>query len=205
VIFRNTSGRAAAFTIVELITGMGVFGIFSAGLVLAWTALQANAVNATSYAKRQADQMRVVDYLKRDIRRASAVAIYNGATLVTGTNSGTELRVTIPDYYSDPREEDNAIGLSIPNAPTLTGSTVSYGGTMVVRYYVTGGAITRDEAGTLRTIADAAGVFSLSFNRDAVGDVLSRVSYNQPMRGSGSRILRRQVDIRCRQRSELQL
>jgi prepilin-type N-terminal cleavage/methylation domain-containing protein len=204
VIFRNP-GRHAAFTIVELLVAMGVFGVFSAALMTTWTALHTNAVNATAYAQRQNDQMRVADYLKRDIRRASVVEIYNGATLVTGTNSGTELRVTLPDYYADTREEDNAIGSRTPNAPTLSGTTVSYGGTMVVRYYVLNGAVIRDEAGTPRTIATAVGAFLLSFRREATGDVRSQVFYNQPMRGSGSRLLRRQLDVLGRPRSDLQL
>lgn len=204
MIFRNP-GRHAAFTIVELLVAMGVFGVFSAALMTTWTALHTNAVNATAYAQRQNDQMRVADYLKRDIRRASVVEIYNGATLVTGTNSGTELRVTLPDYYADTREEDNAIGSRTPNAPTLSGTTVSYGGTMVVRYYVLNGAVIRDEAGTPRTIATAVGAFLLSFRREATGDVRSQVFYNQPMRGSGSRLLRRQLDVLGRPRSDLQL
>ncbi len=204
MISRNAS-RFTAFTIIELLVAMGVFGVFSAALMVTWTALQANAVNATAYAQRQNDQMRVVDYLKRDIRRASVVEIYNGATLVTGTNSGSELRGTIPDYYADTREEDNAIGSRTPNAPTLSGTSVSYGGTMMVRYYVLDGAIIRNEAGTPRSIATAAGAFVLSFRREATGDVRSQVFYNQPMRGSGSRVLRRQLDILSRQRSDLQL
>ena len=194
----------AAFTLPELLVGMGVFGVFSAALLVAWSALQANAVNAAAYAQRQNDQMRVMDYLKRDIRRALTVEIYDGGTQVTGTNAGTELRVTVPDYYADARQEDDAIGSSTPNAPTLAGTTVSYSATLTVRYYVSGGAIIREEAGATRTLGDAAGAFVLSFRRETSGDFLCRVSYNQPMRGSGSRILRRQVDLLCRQRTDLQ-
>ena len=204
MIFPSTNARPAGFTLVELIVGMGVFGIFSAGLMLAWTALQANAVNAATYSHRQSDQMRVIDYLKRDIRRASAVEIYNGATIVAGSNPGTELQLTMPDYYADAREEDNAIGSSTPNIPALSGTTVSYGGTMLVRYYVAGGAIIRDEEGILRPIADANGAFVLSFRWETNGDVLSQIFYNQPLSGSGGQALRRQVDIACRQRSDLQ-
>jgi hypothetical protein len=184
---------------------MGVFGIFFSALIMTWTTLQANAVNATAYALRQNDQMRVMDYLSRDIRRASTVEVYNGATLVTGTSSGSELRLTVPDYYADAREEDNAIGSRTPNAPSLAGTNVSYGATILVRYYALNGAVIRNEEGTSRSIADAAGAFALSFRREATGELRSQVFYNQPMRGSGSRILRRQVDVVCRQRSDLQL
>ncbi len=204
MIFPSTHGRPAGFTLVELIVGMGVFGVFSAGLMVAWTALQANAVNAATYSHRQSDQMRVIDYLKRDIRRASAVEIYNGGTVVAGSNPGTELALTVPDYYADAREDDNAIGSSTPNNPTLSATAVSYGGTMLVRYYVTGGAIIREEAGIQRPIADANGAFVLSFRWETDGDILSQIFYNQPLSGSGSQTLRRQVDIVGRQRSDLQ-
>lgn len=184
---------------------MGVFSVFSAMLMVAWTALQANAVNIATYALRQNDQMRVLDYIKRDVRRASTVEIYNGATLVTGTNSGTELQVTIPDYYADARPEDDAIGSNTANTPTLAGTDVSYGGTITVRYRASGGAVIRNEAGTAQTIGDDAGAFVLSFQRETNGDLRAQVFYNQPMRGSNNRILRRQADILSRQRSDLQL
>lgn len=204
MIFRNKLGRFAAFTISEVLVGMGIFGVFSAALIIAWTALQANAVNAATYAQRQNDQLRTLDYIKRDIRRASSVQIYSGATLVTGTNAGTELRLTIQDYYADSREEDNAVGTNTANSPALSGTNVTYGTAMTVRYYVLNGAIVRNEGGTSRTIGDAAGAFVLSFRREASGDVRSQVFYNQPMRGPGKRVLRRQVDLLCRERSNLQ-
>lgn len=201
---RKSSGRLAAFTIFEVLVATGVFGFFAAGLMMTWTVLQTNAANAATYSRRQCDQLRAADYLRRDIRRAAVVEIYDGATLVTGAASGTELRVTVPDYYADTREEDHAIGSRTSHAPTLAGTTVSYGGTIVVRYYVLGGAIVRQEAGASRTIADAAGAFVLSFRREASGDVRSQVFYNQPMRGSGGRVQRRQVDILSRPRTDLQ-
>lgn len=205
MISRNSSQRLAAFTLFEVLVATGVFGVFAAALMATWTALHANAVNAAAYSQRQCDQLRAIDYLKRDLRRAATVEIYNGATLVTGTNAGTELRVTIPDYYADTREEDNAIGSRTPNTPTLTGTKVSYGGTMLVRYYVLGGAVVRNEAGATRTIAEAAGAFVLSFKKEASGEVRAQIFYNQPMRGPGSRVLRRQVDLLSRPRADLQL
>ena len=90
----RTSRRHAAFTLVELIIGLAVAGTFMALLLRMWMSLTFTGVNTTAYAARQNDQMRVLDYLKRDIRRATAVEIYNGATLVTGTSIfGNELRL----------------------------------------------------------------------------------------------------------------
>ncbi len=196
--------RRSGFTLIEMLVAVGVFSMFTVALMTTWSALSTSALNTTSYAQRQADQMRVFDYLKRDIRRASSVAIYNGATLVTGTTFGTELRLTIPDYYSDIREEDNAIGSRVAATPTVSGGNVAYGASLTVKYYVLNGAMVREESGVVRIVADAAGVFTASFSNDVSGLVRCRVLYNQPVRNAGSRTLRRQVDILCGQRSQLQ-
>jgi type II secretory pathway pseudopilin PulG len=206
VTARNARRRSAAFTLVEMLVAVGAFGLFMTALTTTWRALTTTALNTTAYAQRQNDQMRVIDYVKRDLRRATTVEIYNGATLVTGTTTfGTELRLTIPDYYADSREEDNAIGTKTLNPPAVAAGAVSYGTALTVRYYALNGAIIRNEAGTLRTVASAVGAFAPSFKRETSGAIRSRILYDQPMRGNTSRKLRRQVDTVCVPRAELQL
>ena len=119
--------KKSGFTLVEMLVAMTVFGLFCAALLTSWVGLQTTAMNTTSYARRQSDQMRVIDYVKRDVRRASAVDIYNAGALVTGTAFGSELRLTIPDYYTDAREEDNTVGASTPATPSLSGTKVTHG------------------------------------------------------------------------------
>lgn len=185
---------------------MGVFSLFMTALLTTWRSLTATALNTTAYAQRQNDQIRVLDYLKRDIRRATKVEIYNGATLVTGTTTfGTELRLTIPDYYADSREEDNAIGTKTANTPAVAAGTVTYGTALTVRIYALNGAIVRNEAGTSRSVASAAGAFVPSFKRETTGAIRCRILFDQPMRGGKARTLRRQVDTLCVPRSELQI
>lgn len=185
---------------------MAVFGLFAAALLASWVALQTSAMNTTSYAQRQNDEMRVFDYLKRDIRRASSIGIYNGATLVTGTAFGTKLKLTVPDYYSDSREDDNTGGTSTANTPTLSGTTVSYGTALTVEYYTSSsGAVIRSESGIERTIADAAGNFAISFSRETSGKIRSRVLFDQRLRSANNRTIRRQVDVLAGQRTQLQL
>ncbi len=206
MIARKPSHGTAAFTLMEILVAMGVFSLLMGGLLTTWITLTASAVNTTAYAWRQNEQMRVLDYLKRDIRRAAKVEIYNGATLVTGTTTfGTELRLTIQDYYSDAREDDDAIGTKNMNVPAIVAGDVAYGTALTVRYYTLGGAGIRDESGTVRTVADAAGAFEFSFKRETSGAIRSRVFYDQPMRGGVARNLRRQVDALCVPRPALQL
>ncbi|MEQ1852948.1 MAG: prepilin-type N-terminal cleavage/methylation domain-containing protein, partial [Chthoniobacteraceae bacterium] len=77
--------RNAGFTLVELMVAVGLFGFFSVAMITTWMFLQNTSISVAAYTTRQSDQMRAVDYLKRDIRRAASVAIYNGASLVSGT------------------------------------------------------------------------------------------------------------------------
>ena len=203
---RNARRRLAAFTFVEMLVAMAVGGIFLSGLLAMWNVLGSTALNTTTVAQRQSDQIRVLDYLKRDIRRATTVELYDGATLVTGTTTfATELRLTIPDYYADSRADDNAFGINVPVAPAVSDGVVEYGTAMTVRYFAQGGAVVRDEAGTARTVAAAAGAFVLTFKRETTGAVRCSIVFDQPLRSGSARKLRRLVDTLCLPRSELQL
>ena len=198
--------RRDAFTLVELLIGLAVLGLFMTGLLATWLVLTSSGLNATAYAARQNDQMRVFDYLKRDIRRATVIEIYNGGALVTDTTTfGNELRLTIPDYYSDTREEDDVFGPRMKVTPTVTAGTVSYGTNLIVRYYAAGGAVIRDESGTQRTVAGAAGAFVPSFKNETTGAIRCRLIFDQAMRGGSARTLHRQVETVCVPRFVLQL
>ena len=201
---RSPISKSSGFTLVEVLVAAAVFGLFSAALLATWTSLGTSALNTTSYAQRQNDQMRTLDYLKRDIRRATTVAIYNNSTLVSGVNNwGNTLELTMQKYYADSRQEDDAIGTRTTTAPTLTGGVITYGTPFTVRYYVSNGAIIRSEGGVLRTVGDAAGGFTLSFCTDTTGLIHSRINYSQRMRSGANRMLTRQVDMLCGQRAQL--
>lgn len=204
MISPSPARRQAGFTLVELMITASIALIFSAATITVWSSLASTAVLTTTYAERQNDQMRVLDYIKRDVRRASSVTIYNGTALVTGTNFGSELRLTIPDYYADTREEDNAIGTRVANTPSVSGNNVTYGSPLTVRYYVLNGAVIRNDAGTSRVIGSASGAFTLSFQTQAGGEIRARIIYDQPVRSGKSRVFRRSVDTLCWPRTQLQ-
>jgi type II secretory pathway pseudopilin PulG len=206
VTARNAHRRLAAFTFVELLVGMGVCGMFAAGLLVVWSSLSFAALNTTSFSSLQNDHMRVLDYMKRDIRRATKVELLEGATLVTSTGIFvSQLRLTIPDYYADTAEEDASFASKTGNTPVVTNSAVTYGTPFTVRYYTLAGAGIRRESGISRTLADAAGGFAFSFLRETSGAIRCRVAFDQTLRGSSNRKLRRTVETLCVPRSELQL
>ncbi|MCE9609491.1 MAG: type II secretion system GspH family protein [Chthoniobacter sp.] len=199
MIFHKNRRQTAGFTLVEVIVAMSVFSIFMAGLMVSWTAVQTTAVKALAYSQLQNDQMRVLDYLKRDLRRATKVEIYNGATLVTDTTTfGSELRLTIPDYYADSREEDNTHGPKTPTQPTMPDTSICYGTALTVRFFSLNGAALREEAGISRTVGAATGAFTLSFKNETDGSIRCRVGFLQ---GRGT--LRRQLEVLCSPRYRL--
>jgi type II secretory pathway pseudopilin PulG len=207
VTARKSNRPFAAFTLAEVLIGIGVFGMFAAALLGAWSAVGYSALNTTSYARRQNEQMRVLDYLKRDIRRASKVELYNGTILVAGFNTpASMLKLTIADYYADSREDDDSLGgINTVNPPSVSGNTVSYGGPLTVHYFALAGAGIRQEQGVSRTVADSAGAFAFSFSRMTSGAIRCQITFDQPMRGgSASRVLHRQAETLCLPRFELQ-
>jgi len=204
VYSRNASARHAGYTLVEVMTAAAVFSFFAAALLDTWSALGTSSLNTLAYCQNENDQMRCFDYLRRDIRRATSVAIYNGGTLVTGANNwGSTLQLTIPKYYADSRQEDDAIGGRTTNTPTLTNGVVTYGSPMTVQYYISNGVIIHNEGGITRTVSDGGSIDTLSFCLDPTGLFRCRVSYTQTMRSGTNRTLHRQVDILCGQHTAL--
>ena len=206
MIAPDSKRKKAAFSIAELLIAAGILGLFMTALLTTWSSVGYSALNTTTYARRQNEQMRVLDYLKRDIRRATKVELYNGAILVTATNvAASALKLTIPDYYADSREDDDALGVNTPNSPAISGNSVAYGTPLTVNYLTLGGAGVRQEQGVSRNVADAAGVFALSFKRESNGAIRCQVTFDQPLRASGTnRTLHRQVETLCLPRVELQ-
>ena len=181
-----------------------IFSVFASALLETWMVLGSSALNTIEYCQSENDQMRTFDYLKRDIRRSTAVAIYNGATQVTGTNNwGTTLQLTMQKYYTDSRQEDDAIGPRTTNTPSWTSGAITYGTPFTVQYYIANGTIMHTEAGVSRAVSDGGAIDTLSFSTDTTGLIRCRISYTQTMRSGTNRTIHRQVDILCGQRSTL--
>ncbi len=206
MIAPDSNRKTAAFSLAEVLLAAGILGAFLTALLTTWSSVGYSALNTNTYARRQNDQMRILDYLKRDIRRATKIELYNGATLATATNvAASQLKLTIADYYADAREDDDALGVNATNSPTISGNSVAYGTPLIVNYLTVGGAGVRQEQGVSRHVADAAGAFAFSFKRETNGAIRCQVTFDQPLRTSGpNRILHRQVETLCLPRVELQ-
>ena len=201
---RNSRFHRGGFTLTETLAAAAAFGLFAAALLTTWTTLATNSMNTLSYCQNENDQLRCFDYLRRDIRRATSVAIYNGATQVTGVNNwGTTLKLTMPQYYSNALQEDDTSGGRATNTPTISSGVVTYGTPFTVQYYISNGVIVHNENNVIRNISDGGSIDTLSFSLDSSGLIRCRVSYTQAMRSGSNRKLARQVDILCGQHTTL--
>ena len=183
---------------------MGLCAVFSAGLLVVWSSLSFNALNTTAFSTLQNEQMRVLDYVKRDIHRATKVELFNGTTPVTDVGvAASRLRLTLPDYYADASEDDAAFTSKTANTPVLQDAAVKYGTSLIVNYVVSGGACIRYEAAVARALTGGTPAFAFSFVREASGAVRCRLSFDQPMRNRSAQKARKTVETRCVPRVEL--
>ncbi len=136
--------RRAGWTLTELMVATSISTMLSAGLITAVISLQKSFLASRHHIIAQSEQMLLLDYMGLDLRRALSVS-----------TSATELSITIPDYY-------NASGT--PRDPQIQGSQAAYGPTpKTIRYYKSGTAIYRTEAGIPTALANSVSDFQMTF------------------------------------------
>jgi len=122
----------AAFTLAELLVSLAASVFVIGGLLSAVISLQRTLVrNERNVAVRE-DQRRVLDYLAREMRRATMIATKDGSGLPIGVNgqtihlsNDTPLIFTLPGYY---RSNDPATREFDQPAEVLTNaSAITYG------------------------------------------------------------------------------
>jgi Tfp pilus assembly protein PilW len=104
-----------SFTLVEVMAAVACGAVVLGAVLTAGVALQRSFAAVEGYSIAEGDQLRVLDYIAMDCRRALSAAVANNA-----------LTLTAPVYY-----DSN----SAPTTPTLTNGAVSYGvGTVTITY-----------------------------------------------------------------------
>jgi len=167
----------SGFTLAEMIVALGVSSAMFLSLIMAFMSLQSSFSGINSFSQQLADQQRVIDYITRDIRRATS------ATLPSGSQT---LALTVPDQYVSSGTntyaydaQGNAIGTLA--TPDLTGTSSSYYGTtantLAVTYYLSGQNIIRQQitpatSGTSYLIV-ASGVSDFQLNFIALTTVIN--------------------------------
>jgi hypothetical protein len=121
----SVSKTRSAFTLVEMLMSVGCGSLILAVIVTAGVAMQRSYAAVESYSTTEGNQLRVLDYIAMDCRRANSASV-----------SGNVLTLTVPVYYN---------ASNTANQPTLTAGTLNYGsGTVTINYQQSGSTFTRE-------------------------------------------------------------
>jgi len=139
--------------------GVGV-AMFAAIISAAVANMKTLAI-ADDYSAESQSELRTMDYIIRDLRRASVVTITTGGSSVT---------MTIPDCYSSYDSEGNPTSAMV--TPAISGSTATYGNSatpLTVTYTVNGTQLLRTQtigatgAATTLVVCPNVNTFQMAF------------------------------------------
>ena len=150
----NSSANARGFTLAEIMIAMAASAVVFGGTMTSTTALQKSFNAIDNYFATHMQQIRIVDYLSRDVKR--------GLIVTTSVDLQT-VTITTPNYIiqaGDPEAIANPSLTGAPRTPTITytpsGPQVNYGNTTsTIVYSINGLSILRTENGTITTIASS--------------------------------------------------
>src|SRR4051812_30698104 len=146
--------KRLAFTIPELSMALAAASVLLGATLTSSTSLQKSFNAIDSYFGTHMQQIRIVDYLSRDVKR--------GLIVTTSVDLQT-VTINIPNYIiqdGDPEAVVNPALIGTPRTPTMvytpSGWQVNYGNsTSTVVYSINGMSIQRTENGTVTTIASS--------------------------------------------------
>jgi prepilin-type N-terminal cleavage/methylation domain-containing protein len=130
---RHTTG----FTLVEMLVSIAAAGALMASIVASSVALQRSFFWSANYSEQSLAQLRALDFVTRDVRRASGVYVLS---------MGQVLTLEIPDAYASYDAQGNPT--SAPVSPTIIRGKPEYGDPtqpLVVTYYLNGATLLRQQ------------------------------------------------------------
>jgi len=148
------SAKTYAFTLIEMMVAMAIGSIILAVAVISSIALQRSFNSTDNYLATQTQQIRIVDFLARDVRR--------GLSVISSVDQQT-VQIQIPKYIiqaGDPEAILNPSLIGTPRSPSRAivsrDYNINYGATTSsVQYKVNGASIERWEDGVKTTIASS--------------------------------------------------
>ena len=148
----KTSRRSSAFTFAEMLVAMAASSVVLGATLTSSTSLQKSFNAIDSYFGTHMQQIRIVDYLSRDVKR--------GLIVTTSVDLQT-VTITVPNYIiqpGDPEAIANPATVGTPRTPTIaytpSGPQVNYGNSnSTVVYSINGQSVLRTENGVVTTIA----------------------------------------------------
>ena len=149
------SAKPHAFTLIEMMVAMATGSAILAVAVISSIALQRSFNSTDNYLATQTQQIRIVDFLARDVRR--------GLSVISSVDQQT-VQIQIPKYIiqaGDPEAILNPLLIGTPRSPSRAivsrDYNINYGATppSFVEYKVNGASIERWEDGVKTTIASS--------------------------------------------------
>jgi len=142
----------SGFTLAEIMMAMAIAVVIFAAIITASIAMQKSFNAVDHFFATHIQQVRIIDYLNRDVKRALICTVSADQQTVT---------LTIPKYIirsGDAEAVSNPSLVGAMRSPTLstTTSLVNYGTTTsTVVYSINGASILRTEDGAVTTIASS--------------------------------------------------
>ena len=144
----------SGFTLAEILTAMAIAVVIFAAIITAMLAMQKTFNAVDNYFATHIQQVRIIDYLNRDVKRA--------LICTTSANQQT-VTLTIPKYIiqsGDAEAVSNPSLVGAMRSPTISTTTggvqVNYGtATSTIVYSINGASILRTEDGVVTTIASS--------------------------------------------------
>lgn len=150
--------KTRGWTITETLMAASVMSVMTAGLVIGAYTIQRSYLASRHHIAAQAQQMRVMDYVNLDLRRALSADRPKRGLLV----------LTIPDYYEG-ADKDNYDLTDKVRDPQIKNGTAVYGGApKTVQYYKEGDVIYRQQGAHKTALASGVQDFDPVF--DPIGD-----------------------------------
>jgi type II secretory pathway pseudopilin PulG len=150
----------SGITLVELLVSTSILAVVSGGMLLASISLQKSFRASRHYVTSQVEQVRLLDYMALDLRRALALSTANKV-----------LSLDVPDFY-----ESSGPNVGKPRQPTIKDGVVNYGAGVTpapvrISYYQQGSSVYRNVAGKITELATDVKDFNIDYD-DTGGQVI---------------------------------
>jgi len=151
---KHSTHNSQGFTLVGTTTALGISAIVFAAAITASVGLQKSFNAVDNFFATHMQQIRIIDYLNRDVKRG---------LIVTTSTDLQSVSVTVPNYIvqaGDPEALANPSLIGTPRTPTISysrsGNQVNYGSsTTSIVYSISGQSILRTENGVVTMIASS--------------------------------------------------
>ena len=148
------SRKKCGFTLTELMIATGTGGVVLAAIMASSIALQKTLNAIDNYFATQMQQIRIIDYLNRDVKRGLAVTTSVDLQSVTITLPSYLIQAGDPEAIANPSLVGTAPTPTISN--TSSGPQVNYGAsTSTIIYSISGMSILRTENGSVTMVASS--------------------------------------------------